>query len=206
MGATADNGAGEWPAGGSVMRVQNRSDYPDDEVLRLVAFGATGVNTIGVAFHIGNHWRGPLSGRASQGVPMCPSPPPLATVEYSVTIKLGRPDQFPVTSLTVKRRWLPDGTTHDEALATAARLGGEVMSEWSRDRGDSYAVVVKQPYGGKRAPLIEYRDWREGLVGLAAHEARHIHQFRHNKPHSEIDCQRFAAAALKRFRAVQATA
>jgi hypothetical protein len=64
-----------------------------------------------------------------------------------------------------------------------------------------YGVVVTHPYGGKRSPLIEMATWQEAMVAIAAHEARHIHQFRHGKPASEIDCERFARKALERFRA-----
>jgi hypothetical protein len=60
---------------------------------------------------------------------------------------------------------------------------------------------VRHPYGGKRAPLIVCRDWREALVAVAAHEARHIQQYQRNKPRSEVDCERFAAKALDRYRA-----
>jgi hypothetical protein len=38
------------------------------------------------------------------------------------------------------------------------------------------------------------------LVHLAAHEARHVYQFDHRKRISEVDCERFAVKALKRFR------
>jgi hypothetical protein len=51
-----------------------------------------------------------------------------------------------------------------------------------------------------RFPFFTYADWREWLVSAAAHEARHIHQYRHDSPRSEIDCERFAEEALNRYR------
>jgi hypothetical protein len=51
-----------------------------------------------------------------------------------------------------------------------------------------------------RFPFFTYADWREWLVSAAAHEARHIHQYRHGSPRSEIDCERFAEEALSRYR------
>ena len=66
-----------------------------------------------------------------------------------------------------------------------------------------------QGYGGRRPdevgprnrfPFFTFRDWRERLVHIAAHEARHVHQFRHGKSCSEVDCERFAAMALARYR------
>ena len=56
------------------------------------------------------------------------------------------------------------------------------------------------PYGGKRSPLIEHRNWREALVAVAAHEARHIWQYQHNKSRSEVDAERFAAKRLSAYR------
>src|SRR5690349_21747055 len=57
-----------------------------------------------------------------------------------------------------------------------------------------------------RFPFFTYADWREWLVAAAAHEARHIHQYRHGERRSEVDCERFAESALARYRdAVAAT-
>jgi hypothetical protein len=50
------------------------------------------------------------------------------------------------------------------------------------------------------APRIQVRSWPEELVHLAAHEARHVHQFRHGLPKSEVDAERWAAGAVRRFR------
>lgn len=52
-----------------------------------------------------------------------------------------------------------------------------------------------------RFPFFVCNDWREWLVKLAAHEAHHIRQFREKRRCSEIECERFALAALERFRA-----
>jgi hypothetical protein len=51
-----------------------------------------------------------------------------------------------------------------------------------------------------RFPFFTYADWREWLVSAAAHEAWHIHQYRHRSPRSEVDCERFAEEALNRYR------
>lgn len=53
---------------------------------------------------------------------------------------------------------------------------------------------------GNRYPFFTYRTWQEVIIHLAAHEARHIHQFRHGKRCSEVDCERFAEAAILRYR------
>jgi hypothetical protein len=57
-----------------------------------------------------------------------------------------------------------------------------------------------------RFPFFVCQDWEEWLVKLAAHEAKHIEQFRKKLPCSEIGCERFAVARLEEFRALRAAA
>jgi hypothetical protein len=65
--------------------------------------------------------------------------------------------------------------------------------------GDSYPRLSH--YGRyKTAPAIVVADWREELVHLAAHEARHTYQFRHGLSHSEIDAERWAHSRLTAWR------
>jgi hypothetical protein len=102
----------------------------------------------------------------------------------------------------------------------SARAYDGVPSISNAPRGARYLVTIKVgagvrfpvgPYNrnGKapdevgprnRFPFFTYADWREWLVAAAAHEARHIHQYRDGNPRSEVDCERFAEAALSRYR------
>ena len=52
----------------------------------------------------------------------------------------------------------------------------------------------------KRSPPVEVACWREALVTVAAHEAKHIEQYRRGDPRSEVACERFAAWVLEVFR------
>jgi hypothetical protein len=52
-----------------------------------------------------------------------------------------------------------------------------------------------------RFPFFVCHDWQEWLVKLAAHEARHIAQFRAREVCSELSCERFALGVLEQFRA-----
>ena len=52
-----------------------------------------------------------------------------------------------------------------------------------------------------RFPFFVCHDWREWLVKLAAHEAKHIEQFRAGSRCSEIDCEKFAVTCLEQWRA-----
>jgi len=66
-----------------------------------------------------------------------------------------------------------------------------------RNRG--YPLTYR--YRGLRtAPWITVRDWRERLVALAAHEAYHTHQFRHEMRRSEVQAERWAVRVLAEWR------
>jgi hypothetical protein len=52
-----------------------------------------------------------------------------------------------------------------------------------------------------RFPFFTCHDWCEWLVKLAAHEAKHIEQFRAGDVCSELSCERFAIGMLEQFRA-----
>jgi hypothetical protein len=43
-------------------------------------------------------------------------------------------------------------------------------------------------------------DWREALVAVAAHEARHLWQYATTAPRSEVDAERHAARTLAAYR------
>lgn len=51
-----------------------------------------------------------------------------------------------------------------------------------------------------RFPFFVCENWQEWLVKLAAHEAKHIEQFREGLRCSEIACEQFAIQVLDRFR------
>jgi len=55
-----------------------------------------------------------------------------------------------------------------------------------------------------RFPFFVCRDWQEWLVKLAAHEAKHIEQFRNEDVCSELSCERFALERLEEFRQLTA--
>lgn len=48
----------------------------------------------------------------------------------------------------------------------------------------------------KTSPVVVFDDWTDELIHLAAHEARHVHQFRHRLRRSELDAERWAARVL----------
>jgi hypothetical protein len=54
-----------------------------------------------------------------------------------------------------------------------------------------------------RFPFFVCHDWQEWLVKLAAHESKHIEQFRNGERCSEISCERFAVGKLEEFRSLR---
>lgn len=62
-----------------------------------------------------------------------------------------------------------------------------------------YPARVRDPRL-KTGPAVRFECWHDELFHIAAHEARHVHQFRCGLPRSELDAERWAAAALARRR------
>lgn len=182
------------------MRLQNTSRYPTDEVRRLVEFAMRGVCTTGVAVHVKNASCA-LRGRAYSSVPYLSPRYMQSSVQRLVTLGVGTAEHFPHSNLVNGRRQVWEGPKAEippqyaEGYTYSSRRVGGVV-RWR------IYEPVEHPYGGKSSPLIVVNNWQEALVAVAAHEARHIHQFRHRKPLSEVDCERFAAKRLAEFRAL----
>lgn len=65
------------------------------------------------------------------------------------------------------------------------------------------APDVSYPYAWqykKRSELQVFENWQELLVSCAAHEAKHIEQFKEGLKLSELRCESFAVHVLKRYR------
>lgn len=181
------------------MRLTNKSRYPTEEVRRLVEFGMKGVRTEGVAVNVKNGRGYGLAGMAYEGVPLLSPKSRLKTVTRLVTLRVGSASDFPYDNMRENVRWVrvaPDESYDVKDVRSCLRQHSDGSQEsWLERR-----VVERHPYGGKRSPFIEVNDWREALVAVAAHEARHIYQFQHGKPKSEVDAERFAAKRLAAYR------
>lgn len=181
------------------MRIKNTSRYPTDEVKRLVAIGTRGVRMERVAVHVKNG----AGGTAYDQVPYASPRYGQKTVDRLVVVRIGGVS-YPHDNMDEVVRWQNVSDAEYDSLPEAER---RALRHWANSDGRHGAqrrVIERHPYGGKRSPLIVVNDWREHLVTVAAHEARHIWQYQHAKPRSEVDCERFAAKALARFRAFPA--
>jgi hypothetical protein len=178
------------------VRLKNTSRYLTEEVRALVEFGMRGVSTARLAVNVKNNRRGAYRGRAYDGVASCSPTARMSTVDRLVTIGIGAPEKFPTNNLvTVAKITLVEHIDRFEGLYPTALV--------NVPHPGMVTLTRQQPYGGRRAPQIDMADWREALVMVAAHEARHIWQYQHGKPRSEVDCERFAAKRLTEWRAQQ---
>ena len=73
-------------------------------------------------------------------------------------------------------------------------LSGRGWGSYTRRNGE----LVKRR--GGRWPAETLGDWREALVSVAAHEAKHIEQFRTGTSRRRVQCHHFAASVLRRYR------
>lgn len=179
------------------MLLTNTSRYSDHEVRALVEFGMAETNHSGLAVRVRNSQRA-YRGRAYDGVPPLS---PLASdpsVVRLVTLGLGAPDHFPCSTAMTSARWLRLPPEIDPRSLPRGHV------RRTRRKGARYEferrVVRTHGYGGVRAPIVEYRDWQEALVAVAAHEARHIWQYQHERPRSEVAAEVYGSGRLAQFR------
>ncbi len=178
----------------------NTSRYPTDEVHALVAFAVAELDLTGVAIHVKN-CRHAYAGRAYNGVPGVSSAASNGEVQRLITIRIGAPDRFPVDNMCMTWKY------HPWQAPDAPPPPGFTPGRWGqrlrRVRGGyqvRYLEPRRHPYGGQRSPLITMNDWREALVAVAAHEARHIRQYQAKARRSEVDAEQYAALRLAEYR------
>jgi hypothetical protein len=173
------------------VKVQNNTTHDDEDVRRLVAFATKDINVTDVVVTVDDktlnpHLKGYGRARRTASLPPGGS-------QYAIDLYL--PDQaYPIDNRIKKVKWLPIDIDEDQAIGLM-RLdlyGVAVTYRWKKWAIKQYGIVRQHGYGGIHTPLIVVRNWREFLVWVAAHEARHIHQMRHGKRLSEVDCEKWA--------------
>jgi hypothetical protein len=176
------------------LKLHNTSRYPYDEVSLLVAFAMQEIDHSRLAVHVRNSSRA-YRGRAYEGVPQLSKRAVDPEIDRLVTIGIGAPSHFPCDNLQTRVRWVPlrreDDTTASVLRRRRDRLGRVRMER---------QVIEQHGYGGKRSPVLVFQNWREALVSVAAHEARHIWQYQVDAPRSEVDAEQCAGCRLELFR------
>jgi hypothetical protein len=173
------------------MWIRNTSKYPTPIVRDLVHFSAEHATDVrAIQINIKNSLHA-FRGRAYSGIPSIARAHRHA--RYLITIGIGSPEKFPTDNLFSRGYWRPlkPGETPPDRPADQFCMRNGTLHVWT---------IRTTPYGGKHAPFITYADWREGLIGVAAHEFTHINQFRYQKPHTEHECEFGSQRALKAWR------
>jgi len=96
-----------------------------------------------------------------------------------------------------------DGVPGIARVATGIRYLVTMNIPADPRRLTAYPVTHAYP-GLKTAPVIRFDTWQEELFGMAAHEARHVDQFRYGWKRSEIDAEQWALLRLEERRAMAA--
>lgn len=182
------------------MWFENTSRYSDAETLALVEFAMAEIDHVRLAVRVKNSNRA-YRGRAYEGVP---SLSPLSRVEgidRLVTIGIGTEADFPCTNQVVSVRWRLVRAEEDVAGLSSHEVRVRRGPRRSPRRLERRELRT-HGYGGLGSPLLEFHDWREALVAVAAHEARHVWQYQHDARRSEVDAERYAGERLRAFRAI----
>ena len=78
---------------------------------------------------------------------------------------------------------------------------GAITEKWPFGPINYHFKAPEEVGPRNRFPFFVCNDWREWLVKIAAHEAKHIEQYRKGSIRSEISCEHFSVAVLDRYRA-----
>jgi hypothetical protein len=181
-----------------------------DQVRTLVEFAMAEIDHSQLAVRVKNS-RDVYRGRAYDGMPGLSTAARVPGMTRLVTIGIGVASGFPTTNEVRSARWRK--VRVDESLAgvraselrvsprpsTGRRSNAKDTSPGASPRLERREVRT-HGYGGMGSPIVSMADWREALVAVAAHEARHIWQFQHESPRSEVEAERYSAGRLGLWR------
>lgn len=179
------------------MRVLNETGHADTEVRNLVAFACKGINMARVMVVVTGSGGAAQSGRVYREVPDWSFAWSLETVDRLVIVSIAAEDRYPTDNMHLCSGWVDVQERDREDRCGPYRSHHGQLQRWSR-------MAEMRPRFGGDSPRIDYRDWREGLVGLAAHQACHIDQYNHHIRSSDEDAERFAATRVIAYRAAVA--
>lgn len=164
------------------MRIRNESKYATKVVEDLIKFACKGINMSKVLVLVYDY-KGAYRGYAYRGAPKRFNP---GHAKHVVRLHVGASDKFPTDNITTRTRW--------KLMPSSIFNGPEVRKK----------VTEQVPYGGCFSVKITMNDWMECLVAIAAHEAKHIYQFKNGKRCMEARAEKHALKRLEAFREAQA--
>jgi hypothetical protein len=201
--------------------LRNRSTRPDDDVRRLIAFGLQDTPTDDLLVSLTDIGQGGMRGATYRVIPRRSRYYGMASRLITLGIDV-HASAFPCDNLRtvetkvryvdiprrlISRFELTGNPVEIYRFANGIPGEGESVRLYDFRKGRlRVATLVKRPYGGLRAPIIRYHDWREALVALTAHEGRHVQQFIQHPPgeripHCEADAEGWSLVILNRYRA-----
>lgn len=200
------------------MWFHSTSRYPVEEVRDLVEFAMGEIDHGELVVRVKNT-RDIYRGRAYDGIPSLSAAARQPGATRLVTLAIGPPGGFPTTNEVHTARWrrVREGESLDGVRAADLRIarpasghgGGAVRAggpAGAARRGLApppqleLREVRKHGYGGVTAPIVHLADWQEAMVAVAAHEGRHVWQYQHGAPRSEVDAERYASQRLELWR------
>jgi hypothetical protein len=181
------------------MRIVNETGHADAEVRNLVKFGCRGVDMTRIMVVIQGSGGATQCGRVFQDTPDCSPAALMETVDRLVVVNIAAEDRYPMHNMRPGWDWV------DVQERDPADRGGRYLEADGQLYRWTYGAEMR-PRHGWNSPRIDFRTWREGLIGVVAHQARHIYQYCHHKRSSDEDAERFAAARIDAYRAALATA
>ncbi|MSP21799.1 MAG: hypothetical protein EXR66_02065 [Dehalococcoidia bacterium] len=186
--------------------------YPLDEVRTLVEFAMAEIDHSQLAVRVKNT-RDVYRGRAYDGLPSLSAANRVPGMTRLVTIGIGPPSGFPTTNEVRRARWrkVRANESLDGVRKSDLRVSPSKSVATTRSRVKALLGLEPAPrlerrevrthgYGGVTSPIVSMTDWREALVAVAAHEARHVWQYQHDAPRSEVDAERYSDGRLALWR------
>lgn len=165
------------------MTIHNGTQYPNDEVRKLVRLALAELDTSDLHVHLtSGGWGGRGGIRNRHFVAEARR---ATTATYLIHVRVPTTDEhygMPGTYHNGRRgKWVP------------IEEGGKDL-KWVPVKSGT----VENP---GRWPVITLHDWREYIVGMTAHEGAHVEQVREHKRISEIRAEWFEFHTLARYRA-----
>ena len=165
------------------MELVNTSDYNTEEVTRLVKFACEGLNMDGVKVEV----KDPRKANKYHGLAH------LHSMGCRIEIFMHSAHEFPLDNL------------HIHQVPYKIKPGETIWVNGEKKTSGTIYKQERRPYGTEQSPYISYGDWREFLVAIMSHEARHCYFFKNNrtflsKDEEETACEKFSLMRLTYYR------
>jgi hypothetical protein len=171
--------------------IENSSSFPDSEVWKLVTFSlsASGVNDAYV--RVADYYGGSYLGVAYDRIPDREKEwQKYFGFHYYIYVGINQEIRYPISNVTIRGQWR-DAVRGEDLSGRMIRTNNRKL-----EVKEEYEVI----YGGEGSPRIVCHDWKEVLVSVTAHEARHVVDYREGTATNEASSERHALTLLEAYR------